>query len=123
MNCLFANAAYGCIPEEKIHRQIEELVEEVMDGVLPGEDMEWDNALEKVSKMERGRKIITDMGFPASANLLGVHQTTDGNKLEEGTIVVGWGLLAFPGVCYTEEFRRAVQSSLNLDWHLWVSDG
>lgn len=121
MNCLFANAAYGCIPEEKIHRQLEELVEEIMDGVLPGEDMELDKAVEKAGKMERGRKIITDMGFPASAALLIVHKTEDGSELDEGTLIVGWGLLAFPGICYTEDFRRAVQSSLDLDWHLWVS--
>lgn len=118
---LFANAAYGVIPGDYDHRRIERFVEKIMDGVLLGEDIPWAQALEKASKMEPVRKIITELGFPDTANLIGVEKTEDGCALEEGTIIIGWGLLAFPEIAYSDGFRRAVQSDLDLDWHLWVS--
>lgn len=120
---LFANAAYGCIPEEKLHTQLERYIEEIMDGVLPGEDMEWDKALEKAGQMPEVRKIIRDLGFSESAILIGVQKTEDGSELDEGTLIIGWGILAFPGIAYTDGFRDTVLKGPEMQWHFWVSGG
>lgn len=121
----FANAAYGIIPDDKTHLKLEKLVEEVFDGQVLDDDeeeMSYSDAVSKASDMEPCRKIIKKLGFPDSACLLSVSKTVEGCPLDEGTLIVGWGILGFPATAFDPGFREFVKKRKDLDWHLWVSN-
>lgn len=121
---LFANAAYGIVPDEDIQRKLEQEIEILFDGQLPGEDLSWRDCVERAHKIVGVQKILQELKMP-SAHVLLVEKTEDGCDLEEGTLVVGWGLLAFPDIAYSQEFREVAKNAalydLKLEWHLWVS--
>lgn len=117
---LFANAAYGVIPNEDIQRRLEQEIEVLFDGQLPEEDLSWADCVEKAYKILGVQKILQELKMP-SAHVILVDKTEDGCDLEEGTLIVGWGLLGFPDITLDDKFWKSKLAYPDMKWHLWVS--
>ena len=119
---LFANAAYGIVPSEEIQLKLEQAIVAGNSEKMSKEEVEWSECVKTAHDLPAVRKILQELQMPF-AHILLVEKTEDGTELEEGTLIVGWGLLAFPDIAMNEWFRWSKNAvpSLGMDWHLWVS--
>ena len=123
---VFSHAFYGKRLEgnELTETQVEIERWQGAEGIPQSEIRE---AIADFSATPAGKRLLVTLGFPNYAYEKGfrpifciVGEPIDNEVVNEGDILVGWGVMAFPDVCFHKTSAKVIRDKAEeLEWYQW----
>lgn len=118
----FAKAVFGLVVPETSEKC---LYTTILDNWKDGDALLMlDNDVDRktFNELEEAITIKKKLGMPDSAAFFNYDDTDEDAALPEGSLLLGWGVLQFPQIATTDEFKAFLQTEVGkkCEWFTWV---